>query len=228
MAAKNRAIAGEKARAPRVSELPRKRRAPEEAKALLLDAAERLFFERGPDAVGLRDVAREAGVSHGLITHYFKTYEGLVESVLGRRTARIAERVVTRFAEMQQAPSANELVDLLLAIVSEPIHLKLVAWAMLSGRAQQADFVPGRRHGLRPIAEAIHKAASLEAETRGTPVPSRDDVDYAVLLALGSAYGWGLGKAPFLAALGRKGSARTDDEVMTRLKTMVRALIAPE
>ena len=209
MAAKKRAIAGEEA-APRIPELPRKRRAPEEAKALLLDAAERLFFERGPDAVGLRDVAREAGVSHGLITHYFKTYEGLVESVLGRRTARIAERVVTRFAEMQQAPSANELVDLLLAIVSEPIHLKLVAWAMLSGRAQQADFVPGR-----PMAcdRSLKRSTRLRA-TRprlGAHLCRRAMTSTTRCCRVGSAYGGALEKRRFLAALGRKGSARTDE-----------------
>jgi AcrR family transcriptional regulator len=235
MAAKNRAIAGEKAkvRAPgrgvaREPREPRKRRAPEEAKTLLLDAAERLFAERGPDAVGLRDVARQAGVSHGLITHYFKTYEGLVEAVFARRTERIAERVVTKFAEMHEAPSSAALVDLMLSIASEPVHLRLVAWAMLSGRALQSDFIAGRARSLQPIAEAIHKAATSEAKRRGTRAPSRDDVDYALLLMLGAAYGWGLGKMPFLGALGRKATARTDHEVLARLTTMVRALLAPD
>jgi AcrR family transcriptional regulator len=224
MAAKKRATGGGKARA--ASE-PRRRRSPEEAKELLLDAAERLFSERGPDAVGLRDVGRDAGVSHGLITHYFKTYEGLVEAVFNRRTARIAGTVVTRFVEMGSKPSSEALIDLMLGIVSEPIHLRLVAWAMLTGRAQQPDFVAGRQQGLRPIAEAIYAAATGEAERSGTRAPSRDDVDYALLLAIGAAYGWGLGKAPFLAALGRKTTARSDQEVMARLKTMVRALITP-
>lgn len=225
MAAKKRAIAGGKPKA--VASEPRRRRSPEEAKELLLDAAERLFSERGPDAVGLRDVGREAGVSHGLITHYFKTYEGLVEAVFNRRTARTAGTVVTRFVEMGSKPSSEALIDLMLGIVSEPIHLRLVAWAMLTGRAMQPDFVAGRQQGLRPIAEAIYAAASGEAERSGMRAPTRDDVDYALLLAIGAAYGWGLGKAPFLAALGRKTTARSDQEVMVRLKTMMRALIAP-
>jgi TetR/AcrR family transcriptional regulator, repressor for neighboring sulfatase len=227
MAAKKRVIAAEKAKRRAPAREPRKRRSPDEAKGLLLDAAERVFLERGPDAVGLRDVAREAGVSHGLITHYFNTYEGLVEAVFARRNARIAGHVVTKFVEMGDEPSSDALVDLMLGIVSEPIHLRLVAWAMLSGRALQADFVAGRQHGLKPIAEAIHTAATAEADRRGTRAPSRDDVDYALMLAIGAAYGWGLGKAPFLAALGRKSTARSDQEVMTRLTTMVRALIAP-
>jgi len=203
------------------------RRTPEVARAELLDAAERLFAERGPDAVGLREVAGEAGVSHGLITHYFKTYEGLVEQVLLRRTSRVADAVLTRL-QAQGAPSAVDLVQVLISSVSDPIHLRLVAWSILTGRAQRADFLPGRERGLRPIADAIHEAAVREAEQRGSPRPSIDDVDYALLLALGATYGWGLGKVPFLAALGRKGTVRNDQEVTTRLITMVRALLAPE
>jgi AcrR family transcriptional regulator len=215
------------AKKPRTPHPPRKRRAPEQARAHLLDAAERLFAKRGPDAVGLRDVAREAEVSHGLITHYFKTYEGLVEAVFARRTERLAERIVARFAEMHETPSSTELVELMLTITSEPVHLRLVAWGMLSGRALQVDFVPGRAQALQAIADAIHKAASSEAKRRGRRAPSRDDVDYALLLMLGAAYGWGLGKVPFLASLGRKETPRTDLEVKERLTRMVHALLAP-
>ena len=203
------------------------RRTPEAARTELLDAAERLFAERGPDAVGLRDVATEAGVSHGLITHYFKTYEGLVEQVLLRRTTRVADAVVARL-QAQAAPSAMELVQVLIATVSDPIHLRLVAWANLTGRARRADFLPGRERGLRPIADAIHRAAVAEAEQRGAPPPSIDDVDYAVLLAIGATSGVGLGKNPFLAALGRKPAARDDREVSARLLRMMRALLAPQ
>jgi len=224
MAAKKRPIAAEKP--VRAAAEPRKRRSPDEARTLLMDAAERVFLERTPDTVGLRDVAAQAGVSHGLITHYFKTYEGLVEAVFHRRTQRIMERARALVTEMG-TPTAMALVDLMLGVVTEPIHLRLVAWSMLTGRALQADFIAGRKHGLEPIAGAIHKAAVDEAKQRGTPSPSRDDVDYALLLAIGAAYSWGIGKGPFLSALDRKLTARSDQEVMARLRTMVRALIAP-
>src|SRR5688572_19750000 len=128
VATKKRARVGGRA-GPRAArgEVRRKRHPPEEAKAHLLDAAERLLSERGPDAVGLRDVAREADVSHGLITHYFGTYEGLVEAVFERRIARLGDRVFARFTESGEPPSAAGLVDIVLGIMSEPIHLRLVA-----------------------------------------------------------------------------------------------------
>lgn len=225
MAAKTRASAGKKPARPAPE--PRKRRSPDEARTLLMDAAERVFLERTPDTVGLRDVAAEAGVSHGLITHYFKTYEGLVEAVFNRRTQRIMERAIAFVADMKSAPTALALIDLMLGVVTEPIHLRLVAWSMLTGRALQPDFIAGRKQGLAPIAAAIHKAAVDEAKQRGTPEPSRDDVDYALLLAIGAAYSWGIGKGPFLSALDRKLTPRSDQDVMARLRTMVRAIIAP-
>ena len=214
-------------RAPRTTPRVRKRRAPEQARGELIEAAERLLSERGPDAVGLREVARAAGVSHGLITHYFKTYEGLVEAVFAQRAERITHDVVAKLNAAKAAPSAAELVRWLLATVSEPVHLRLVAWAVLSGRSRRVDFLPGRVLGLRAISDAIRQAAGLEAERGGTRPPSQDDVDYALMLALGATYGYGLGKLPFLSALGRKPTQRTDDEVMSRLTAMVQALLKP-
>ena len=69
---------------------PRRRRAPEVARQELLAAAERVFGRAQPDEVGLKEVAREAGVSHALVTHYFGTYAGLIEAALERGSARCA------------------------------------------------------------------------------------------------------------------------------------------
>src|ERR1700733_1325987 len=66
---------------------PRVRRDPEAARELILAAAEHLFANQSPDVVGLKDVARVAGVSHALVSHYFGTYDRLVDAVLERRAA---------------------------------------------------------------------------------------------------------------------------------------------
>jgi AcrR family transcriptional regulator len=205
-----------------------RRRAPEEARAELLDAAEALLSERGPDAVGLRDVAQKAGVSHGLITHYFKTYEGLVESVFARRSQRIASDVTARLERAGGAPAALELVQLLLATVREPLNLRLVAWSMLCDRAHERDFLPGRAQPLRAVADAVHRAASSRAEQAGRPPPRQEDIDYAIVLALSATYGYGLGRMQFLHALGRKPTAATDEVIATRLTEMLQVILAPK
>jgi AcrR family transcriptional regulator len=76
----------------------RVRRTPEEARTLILDAADSVFREHLPDVVGLKDVARAAGVSHALVTHYFGTYAGLVAACSRRRArwARCSRRTGVR------------------------------------------------------------------------------------------------------------------------------------
>jgi len=96
---------------------PRVRRSPEDARAHILDAADAVFRDHLPDAVGLREIAAAAGVSHGLVTHYFATYEGLVAAVIARRldaarTAAFAHLAQSMFTA-DEAPLLSVLVDLL-------------------------------------------------------------------------------------------------------------------
>ncbi|MEM6560576.1 MAG: CerR family C-terminal domain-containing protein [Planctomycetota bacterium] len=53
-------------------------------KQALLDAATRLFIERGFDTVSVRDIANEAGVTHGSIRYHFETKENLYLAALTR------------------------------------------------------------------------------------------------------------------------------------------------
>jgi AcrR family transcriptional regulator len=51
------------------------------ARAVIRDEALRLFAERGPDAVSVRQIAGAAGVSPSLIIHHFGSKDGLREAV---------------------------------------------------------------------------------------------------------------------------------------------------
>ena len=61
------------------------RRTPEDAKALILSAAEACMMAAGPAGLRLQDVAQKAGVSHPTILHHFGSREGLVQA-LNRNT----------------------------------------------------------------------------------------------------------------------------------------------
>jgi TetR/AcrR family transcriptional regulator, regulator of cefoperazone and chloramphenicol sensitivity len=51
------------------------------ARAAIRDEALRLFAERGPDAVTVRQIGTAAGVSPGLVLHHFGSKEGLRRAV---------------------------------------------------------------------------------------------------------------------------------------------------
>jgi AcrR family transcriptional regulator len=61
------------------------RRTPDEARRVILDAAETSMATTGPAGIRLQDVAAAAGVSHPTILHHFGSREGLILA-LNRRT----------------------------------------------------------------------------------------------------------------------------------------------
>ena len=55
--------------------------AQEDKRRLILDAAVRVFARKGYHASRVGDIAEEAGVAHGLLYHYFRSKEELLETI---------------------------------------------------------------------------------------------------------------------------------------------------
>jgi len=75
----------------------RERRPPEVRRAQILDAAARVFVEKGPSAATIDDVAAEAGVAKGTVYLYFDSKDQLLADLGGRYMqglVRSAERLV--------------------------------------------------------------------------------------------------------------------------------------
>ena len=69
----------------------------EQTTAAILDAAEKLFAERGFTAVTVRDIAAEAGVSHALVHRYLGSKQDVYRAMLGApRECRSATRLRPR------------------------------------------------------------------------------------------------------------------------------------
>src|SRR6476620_2835 len=56
-------------------------RDPEQTRAAVIDAAERLFSERGFAATSIRDISAASGVSHPLVHHHFGSKDDLYVAV---------------------------------------------------------------------------------------------------------------------------------------------------
>jgi AcrR family transcriptional regulator len=55
--------------------------AQEDKRRLILDAAVRVFARKGYHSSRVGDIAEEAGVAHGLLYHYFRSKEELLETI---------------------------------------------------------------------------------------------------------------------------------------------------
>ena len=73
--------------------MPRMR--PEERRAAILAAAERVIARRGIAAATVRDVAAELGTSSGLIHHYFESMDDLLAAAFEQAAARDLADTVT-------------------------------------------------------------------------------------------------------------------------------------
>ncbi|MEO8518479.1 MAG: TetR family transcriptional regulator [Dermatophilaceae bacterium] len=81
------------------------------ARATIRNAALRLFADRGPDAVTVREIATQAGVSPALVLHHFGSKDGLraeVDAFAARAFDGIFEAIpVEDLAEMLAGGSAS-------------------------------------------------------------------------------------------------------------------------
>jgi AcrR family transcriptional regulator len=106
---------------PRRTQAQRRQRS-EEA---LLDAATRLFAERGIDNTSLAEIGAEAGLSRGLVNHRFGTKAALVE--------RLAELRQNAFVQTLSRSASGDEADALVAIVDG--YLGLLAPPSVESRA---------------------------------------------------------------------------------------------
>ena len=70
--------------------MTRRRLSPEERRTQLLDLGDELFASAPYDEVHIEKVAEQAGVSRGLLYHYFPTKRSFFAALVRRGTERMA------------------------------------------------------------------------------------------------------------------------------------------
>lgn len=197
----------------------RVRRNPEQARAHILEAAIRVLSAQGPDAVGLKEVAAEAGVSHALVTHYFKTYESLVESTVVEAMAHLRTRLIDAMLKAPN-PTPEAMVQLYLDNALQPWYGRLVSWALLSNHAV----------AMRAAAQIMPEMKLLAAATekmmvgRLDPPPSRAQVEALIVAVWSMAVGYIAGNPFVWRALGRTPGPRRDRDLREAVGALTRAM----
>jgi len=81
----------------------------EERRRAIADAIFEVIGTRGLQAVSLRDVAAQAGVSMGSVQHYFASKDEMLRFALGHMRDRVLARLQARLSQLAN-PSSRELV----------------------------------------------------------------------------------------------------------------------
>jgi len=168
----------------------------EQARELLLDAAERSFVKGGYQASTMRAIAQEAGYSRAVIYRHFATRDEFLEAlavrVAERRVAQIVDRVdgagdISELIVESLVIVATEIAnDPLLAIISEgtpdgnvaDLIAKAPSLVSMVTSLYESAFVAGgpgyAREGLRPT-DAAHFVLSVALGLLLGIVPGTDD-----------------------------------------------------
>lgn len=210
-----------KAPEPSESAPKRVRRSAEEAKRVILDAAEKRLREGGPEAIRLQDIARDVGISHPAILHHFQSRDGLTAALERRAMERLAEDLVAAFASRTTEGTVIEVIERVFEALGRGGHARMLAWRVL--QTEDPDPMPPDWHLLRPLADRIHVQRCEMAQEAGRPEPDVADSEFVVRLAAAAILGEGI-FAPFLDddLLGREG----DEESRRRFRTWFARLIA--
>lgn len=196
----------------------RRRRTPEAARGEILDAAERVFSTRSPDAAGLAVIATEAGVSLALVSHYFGTYVGLVDAVLERRRAAVRGRALERIANSIEL-DLDELIATLFEALSDRTFVRLTLWALSAERPSANEGFPVEAQGLRLLARGF--VARIGDRRPAT----RRRVERALVLGVSAAWGFVVAREGWAGALGQEATPAFDRGVREALAEMLRGYV---
>lgn len=159
----------------------RTRRRPEEARQLILDAAKAILIERGPNALGLKDVALAAGVSHALVSHYFGTVHNLIDAAFADHFGGIRQ-------SLSAADEQANVVETFFEALAAPAHSRAFAWSLLTDRVRSDNIFDGDQ-GFSDLIAGVR--ASLPDAADELP---DEQVEFAITLAMTSAFGYALAR----------------------------------
>ncbi|UCE02101.1 MAG: TetR family transcriptional regulator [Candidatus Latescibacterota bacterium] len=92
-----------------------------DSKELLMDAAERLFAERGFAATSLRRITAEAGVNLAAVNYHFGSKEGLIEAVFERCIRPLSSERLRLLDEAEARSGGRPSVELILESFVTPV-----------------------------------------------------------------------------------------------------------
>jgi len=177
----------------------RRRRTPEEARELILSAAQLRLSAHGVRGLTIKDVAADTGINHGTLLHHFGTAEEMRTALL----VRMIDQLIGDMAEVLESgigPRAS--VEALFNLMSTTGHTKLLAWrAMEDVRLDGVELPVNSTQSITTIIDRI---------TEGLSDPDQQTARNMVCLAVLTAVGWGICGPGFQKMLGLSPTQQED------------------
>ncbi|MBR7896328.1 TetR family transcriptional regulator [Burkholderia multivorans] len=144
----------------------RRKKAPEQVRAQLLDAASDIATHHGVAALTLDAVAERAGVTKGALQYHFANKQGLLDALFGQATERFAAQMAARRAADPHGEGAaaraylHAVLDTAQPAASTDVLRVLVA-SMITDQETRARWSVPMREWTRPDPVPLEQAATL-------------------------------------------------------------------
>jgi len=186
-----------------------RRRGREQTTATILDAAEKLFAERGFTAVTVRDIAAEAGVSHALVHRYLGSKRQVYREMLSRH-----ENVIRDAAPGDQDLLEASSLMLREAVFNQRTYVRLLVHSALHGLSYERTI--GRFAATARLVELAEQTAADEGESRDPEAP---DPRFVIASIVAMLIGWSAAREWVLRASDLEGMS--DDEFVEAFERIV-------
>lgn len=90
-------------------------KAPDVRRTEIMDAADRLFHEKGYHETAVSDIVKENGVAQGTFYYYFKSKEAVLEAIIYRQVSKMGESV-RRIVDSKELTPARKIEMVVSAI----------------------------------------------------------------------------------------------------------------
>lgn len=98
----------------------------------ILEAAVKIFSEKGYSAATTSEIAKEAGIAEGTIFRYFKTKKDILNKVMIKLTEILGEKLITtRLAKIFEDNKHNNTKEVLKILLKDRLIIALTYWDML-------------------------------------------------------------------------------------------------
>ncbi|MBI3768474.1 MAG: TetR/AcrR family transcriptional regulator [Deltaproteobacteria bacterium] len=156
----------------------RRRLPADESKQRILEAAERRLREGGPNAVRMREVARDLGITDAAVAHHFRNRAGLLDALarFGARRLRAAVEEAVGSTKAA-APDIHHLAALALDTFERRGYSRLLLWLTISGL--RVDRGSGM---FADLARAVERAREDACRQAGRKPPAPNDTRFLAAL----------------------------------------------
>lgn len=157
----------------------------DQAKKLILEAAERHLAAHGPDGIRLTELAKELGISHPAILHHFGSRDGLVKAVVHKATSDLEKEIIAIISqESEEEDRAARVIEGVFDLLADRRYARTLIWLQLSNVEEEADLA---EHGkqLRRFADVIHAIRKDKLDEE----PSYEDTLFTVAMTSFAIFG---------------------------------------